>query len=64
MTTLPRPIDQVARHAGGEARAAHENEDLGRELRQEYGGLSGGIAAADQATSVPVLILPSSAEAQ
>jgi hypothetical protein len=40
-------LDEILRHAGGEAGAAHEHDDLGGVTGVENGGLSGGVAAAD-----------------
>jgi len=42
------PVDQVARHAGRQAGAAHQHVDLGRVLGEEDGRLAGGVAAAHQ----------------
>ena len=41
------PMDQVARHGVGEIGAAHQHVHALGVLREENGGLSGGVAAAD-----------------
>ena len=42
------PIDQIARHGGGKAVAAHHDAHLGRMRGQKHRRLARGIAAADQ----------------
>src|ERR1700745_4170881 len=41
-------IDQIARHAGREALPTYQRMNLGGVIGDEYRGLSGGVAAADQ----------------
>src|SRR5262249_50794621 len=51
-------IDEIARHARRQARAAHQQPDLTHLARQVYRGLTGGVARAHERDLLPGAELP------